>query len=66
VARVRFRPAPGARGTEVHVQRLHLRTPGWVGSSTAALRRATATEELRDDLRRFRQVLETGEVVRSG
>jgi uncharacterized membrane protein len=66
VARVRFRPAPGARGTEVHVQLVHLRTSGWIGSSTAALRRATATEELRDDLRRFRQVLETGEVVRSG
>ena len=52
---VRFVPAPGDRGTEVHVER----------RSTATLFGPKAGAELHDDLRRFKQVLETGEVVRS-
>jgi uncharacterized membrane protein len=52
---VRFVPAPGDRGTEVHVERR--RAAKLFGPSPAA--------QLHDDLRRFKQVLETGEVARS-
>jgi uncharacterized membrane protein len=48
-ATVRFVPAPGDRGTEVHVE-------VWGKLSEA---------EAKDHLRRFKQILETGEVVRS-
>ena len=52
---VRFVPAPGDRGTEVHVERRD--AVKLVGPGPAA--------KLHDDLRRFKQVLETGEIVRS-
>ena len=51
----RFVPAPGDRGTEVHVERRH--AANLFGPNPAA--------QLQDDLRRFKQVLETGEIVRS-
>ena len=44
---IRFEPAPGARGTEVHLSG---------GGSTGAIR---------EELRRFKQRLETGEIPRS-
>jgi uncharacterized membrane protein len=48
---VRFTPAPGGRGTEVRVElRLFGEDPG---------------QQVESDLRRFKQVMETGEVVRS-
>jgi uncharacterized membrane protein len=63
--RVRFRPAPGDRGTEVHVD-LRYRPPGGrLGSVIATLAGENPTQQLRADLRRFKQVMETGEVVRS-
>ena len=62
---VRFVPAPGGRGTEVHV-RLRYHVPG--GRLAAAAARYFGEEphqQLDDDLRRFKQVVETGEIVRS-
>jgi uncharacterized membrane protein len=62
---VRFVRAPGGRGTEVHVS-LEWDAPG--GPVTVALLKALGEEpgqQTRDDLRRFKQVMETGEVVRS-
>jgi uncharacterized membrane protein len=62
---VRFVPAPGDRGTEVHV-RVRYNLPG--GRLAAAAARYFGEEphqQLDDDLRRFKQVVETGEVVRS-
>ncbi|GII58086.1 hypothetical protein Pth03_64750 [Planotetraspora thailandica] len=62
---VRFDDAPGGRGTEVRVNlRYHL--PG--GRMAAAIARLLGEhpdQQVQDDLRRFKQVMETGEVVRS-
>ncbi|MDP9397180.1 MAG: SRPBCC family protein [Actinomycetota bacterium] len=62
---VRFAPAPGGRGTEVRVE-LHYAVPGGrVGATFAKLLGEEPERQTRDDLRRLKQVLETGEVVRS-
>ena len=62
---VRFRPAPGDRGTEVHVT-LHYDMPaGPLGQAVARYFGEEPHQQLDDDLRRFKQVMETGEVVRS-
>lgn len=62
---VRLAPAPGGRGTEVTVE-LEYRPPGRaVGAAVARLFGEEPAQQLRDDLRRFKQVMETGEVVRS-
>jgi uncharacterized membrane protein len=63
--RVRFLPAPGGRGTEVHVD-LQYDPPGGVVSATLAkLFGEEPGQQVRGDLRRFKQVLETGEVLHS-
>lgn len=62
---VRFTPAPGDRGTEV---RVHLRygVPGGkAGQLVARLAGEDPHQQVEDDLRRFKQVMETGSVVRS-
>jgi uncharacterized membrane protein len=62
---VRFVDAPGDRGTEVRVT-LHYAPPG--GAAAAAFARLLGEHPdqlVRDDLRRFKQVMEIGEVVRS-
>lgn len=60
-----FRPAPGGRGTEVHVT-LRYRAPGGkLGALIARLAGEDPHQQVQDDLRRFKQVMETGEVVRS-
>src|SRR5215211_1911757 len=56
-ARVDFRDAPGDRGTEVHVELGHT---GLAGRLTG-----TARAKATDELRRFKQRVETGEVPRS-
>jgi uncharacterized membrane protein len=62
---VRFSDAPGGRGTEVRVE-LGYRPPGGIiGTATARLSGEHPDQQVRDDLRRFKQVMETGEVVRS-
>jgi uncharacterized membrane protein len=62
---VAFSPAPGGRGTEIHVT-LYYRTSG--ARAAAALARyfgERPARQLDDELRRFKQIVETGEVVRS-
>lgn len=62
---VRFEPAPGGRGTEVTVE-LEYQVPGGrVGRAAAKMLGEHPEQQASDDLRRFKQVLETGEVVRS-
>ncbi|MGK5740790.1 SRPBCC family protein [Micromonospora sp. URMC 103] len=63
--RVRFVPAPGDRGTEVRVQLGYAPPGGAVGRAVAKLFGEEPEQQVRDDLRRFKQVLETGDVVRS-
>jgi uncharacterized membrane protein len=62
---VRFREAPGDRGTILQVE-LHYDPPaGAAGAAFAKLFGEEPAQQVRDDLRRFKQVMETGEVVRS-
>lgn len=62
---VRFVDATGGRGTEVLVE-LRYRPPGGrAGAALATLLGEEPNQQLRDDLRRFKQVVELGEVVRS-
>ena len=60
-----FRPAPGGRGTEVDVE-LSFDPPGGpFGNAVARLFGEHPDQQVADDLRRFKQILETGEIVRS-
>jgi uncharacterized membrane protein len=64
-ATVRFTDAPGDRGTEIHVE---LRRSPPAGVLGEAVQKALGTEPLarvKDDLRRFKQVIETGVIARS-
>ncbi|MHB1133035.1 MAG: SRPBCC family protein [Chloroflexota bacterium] len=65
VGRVRFRPAPGGRGTEVEVLLRYDPPAGKVGQAVAKLLGEEPSQQVPGDLRRFKQVMETGEVVRS-
>jgi uncharacterized membrane protein len=62
---VRFTRAPGGRGTEVRVELRYTPPGGGVGATIAKLFGENPEQQARDDLRRFKQVIETGEVVRS-
>ena len=62
---VRFVPAPAGRGTEVRVHLRYAVPGGRLGATVARLLGEEPHQQVEDDLRRFKQVLETGEVVRS-
>lgn len=64
---VRFSPAPenAGRDTEVHVTLRYSPPAGKLGQALARYFGEDPHQQLDDDLRRFKQVLETGEVVRS-
>jgi uncharacterized membrane protein len=62
---VRFRPAPGNRGTEVLVEMRYDPPGGVVGASIAKLFGESGQEVVNRDLQAFKNVLETGEVVHS-
>jgi uncharacterized membrane protein len=62
---VRFVPAPGNRGTEVHIDISYEPPGGAVGDFVAKLFGEAPQMQLKDDLRRFKQIVETGEVMRS-
>jgi uncharacterized membrane protein len=62
---VRFQDAPGNRGTEVHVN-IHYEPPaGRLGVTLAKLFGEEPQQQASDDLRRFKQIKECGQVVRS-
>jgi len=62
---VRFTPAPGGRGTEVLVQLTYTPPGGAAGAAVAKLLGEEPQTQTYDDMHRFKQVMETGEVVRS-
>jgi uncharacterized membrane protein len=62
---VRFVPAPGNRGAEVHVELTYEPPGGIIGATIARLFGKEPSQQLDGDLRRFKQVLEIGEVVHS-
>jgi uncharacterized membrane protein len=62
---VRFARAPGGRGTEIHVSMEVYPPGGTIGRAAAKLGRMVPKEQITNDLRRLKQGLEVGEVVRS-
>ncbi len=58
---VRFRPAPGNRGTEVQVELMYQPPAGRLGAAVAWLMGEEPRIQVREDLRRFKQLLEAGE-----
>jgi uncharacterized membrane protein len=62
---VQFTPAPGGRGTEVRVALQYRPPAGVIGATIARLFGEEPEQQVQDDLRTFKQVLETGEIVRS-
>jgi hypothetical protein len=64
-AAVRFVEAPGDRGTEIHVDLEHDAPGGKLGELVVKLVRSEPLAKVKDDLRRFKQHVETGEIARS-
>ncbi|HEY0345564.1 MAG TPA: SRPBCC family protein [Solirubrobacteraceae bacterium] len=62
---VKFIPAPAGQGTEVHLELRYDVPGGGVAAMMAKLFGEHPEMQLKDDLRRFKQIMETGEVVRS-
>lgn len=65
VGTVRFVDAPGDQGTELHVDMRYSPPAGAVGAMIAKLFGEEPAIQLKDDLRRFKAIAETGEIVRS-
>jgi uncharacterized membrane protein len=63
--RVVFRPASGGQGAEIHVELSYDPPAGAIGSSIAKLFGREPSQQISADLRRLKQVLETGEVLHS-
>jgi uncharacterized membrane protein len=62
---VRFRDAPGNRGTEVIVELKYQPPGGWLAVFIAKLFGEEPHQQVKGDLRRLKQVLEIGEVIHS-
>lgn len=62
---VRFREAPGNRGTEIIVDLQYQPPGGKLASLIAKLFGEEPGQQVKSDLRRFKQVMEVGEVVHS-
>jgi uncharacterized membrane protein len=62
---VYFMSAPGGRGTEVRIEVEYDPPFGKLGSKVAMLFREEPGQQVMDDLRHFKQVMETGEIVLS-
>jgi uncharacterized membrane protein len=62
---VHFVAAPGDRGTEIHVDMDYAPPAGELGSFVARLFGQEPSQQVQADLRKVKQVLETGEVTRS-
>jgi uncharacterized membrane protein len=60
---VRFEAAPGGRGTIVKVNIQYLPPGGVIGKTVAQLFGEEPEQQLDDDMRRFKQMMEIGEVV---
>jgi uncharacterized membrane protein len=60
---VRFQPGPRGRGTSLRVSLRYRPPAGTLGAFAAALFGEEPEQQIREDLRRFKQFLETGEVI---
>ena len=61
----RFAPAPGDRGTEVHMRFDFQVAGGVIGAAARKVAGSEPQQLVRDDLRRLKQLVETGEIARS-
>lgn len=64
-ATVTFQDAPGDRGTEIRVELGRAAPAGRVGELVQKVAGAAPRAKVKDELRRFKQVVETGEIPRS-
>lgn len=62
---VEFRPAPGDRGTEVHALIRYDAPGGPFGRMIAKVLQREPNTQMRRELRRFKQLMETGEITTS-
>jgi uncharacterized membrane protein len=62
---VHFKPAPGGRGTEVRVEMQYIPPGGVIGATIAKLFGEAPDQQVWDGLRRFKQLVEVGEVIQS-
>ena len=62
---VNFEPAGEGRGTRVRVRLQYSPPGGKLGVAVAKLMGRDAATEIREDLRRFKQLVETGEIARN-
>ena len=62
---VELRHAPGGRGTEVRVEMEYTPRGGAIGAALGKVLGGDPTGQVRQDLRRFKQIVETGEIVLS-
>jgi uncharacterized membrane protein len=60
---VTFEPAPGGRGTIVHVEMIYWPPAGKVGAQLARLLGEDPRVQINADLRKLKQLIETGEVA---
>src|SRR5262249_30590570 len=59
---VHFEPAPGGRGTQVRIEMKYDPPAGKVGTLIAKLFGESPDRQIQDDLRRFKQLMEAGEI----
>jgi uncharacterized membrane protein len=59
---VQFEPAPGGKGTEVQVLMEYEPPAGVAGAALAKLFGEEPAQQVEGDLRRFKQLVETGEI----
>jgi len=62
---VTFKDAPGDRGTEIHVDLEEATSRGKLGEVVGKLTGSEPLAKVKDDLRRFKQSVETGVIPRS-
>lgn len=60
---VEFRDAPGGRGTEVKVNIRYYPPGGMAGKAAAKVSHAINAQQIEEDLKRLKQILETGETA---
>jgi uncharacterized membrane protein len=59
---VLFKQAPGGRGAEVLLELQYLPPGGAIGAAIAKLMGENPANQIKEDLRRFKQLMETGEI----
>ena len=65
IATVRFADAPGDRGVEIHVEMIQSPPASKLGEAVQKVLGNEPLAKAKDDLRRFKQLVETGEISRS-